>query len=231
MKATDWPILSGVVEGIKLYVRTTRQIATMRGAFFDRQLLNDRGAFGKSMRYFEVAVGAALVYLVPFFVLHGQSISNFVFVLQQIFTLVLAGWLFHRVARLLKWFDTTFEGTLTLLGYLFGFTLIIIYVISTPMLALFGPDIMFRAKPIENSVQPIVLVMIGLLQLLGVLFFLWVFMSLGLTWFSQSFLARRRQVLVVWLIAGLLATPVHLFFIAPVFALIETTLGAWLIPL
>jgi hypothetical protein len=188
--------------------------------------------FRSSMKYFEVGIGAGLLYLVPFFVAHDQSASKFIFVLQQVIAIIVYAYFVFIASKLLK-IKAPFKNLLTVMGYLWGFLFVLNFIISTPVLVAIGPNFLFQGHD-DSWVYGIdreslrIFVVVSTVLSFG---FIALWLYLLLPWFSDAFGISKKKSLGALLIGGVPSGLIIAFVLGPLAKYSEHMLGNWLIAL
>ena len=132
MKLIELPIIGTAIENTILYLRYSYFIIMQNKKFSDTITLLGDKAFSQSMKYFEWGIVVAVLYLVPFFVLHSQSMSKFVFMLQQVLSMILYTAFVYIAFRIINTKTVYFKKLMTIFGFLWGYyPLIVAYCILT----------------------------------------------------------------------------------------------------
>jgi hypothetical protein len=231
MQLTDIPLVSGIIEGFRIYGTVTMRILTERTQFISNLERLDGDNLRLSLQYLEAGIVAGLLYLVPFFVLHNQSASKFIFVLHQITSIVVYTFFIYGSLRLLKVYKATFSNTITIMSFLSGLLFPLSFVYMTPVLIVTGPEIIFSGMDIswvqkvdqESPMFSIVMI--------GAYIFAALWLYLVLPWLSQTFLITKKRALAALSIGAVPSLLIVICILTPLFRTIEKALGNWLIAL
>lgn len=233
MQLTDIPLIGGIIEGFRTYGTVTRRILSERTQFISKLKPLDREDLRLSLRYFEAGIVAGLLYLVPFFVLHNQSASKFIFVLRQIVSIIVYTLFLYGSLKLLKVYKATFSNTITIMGFLWGLMFVLNFVLLTPILIAIGPEMIFSGTDTSwiQKVNPVMLSIFSMLGTIGGFIFIALWLYLVLPWVSQAFSITKKRTFAALLIGGVPSGLIIGFVLGPLFSKIEKALGNWLIAL
>lgn len=230
MKLNYIPLFGGIIDSIITYFNVTIKILRERTLFIKNLKQLDKTDLRLSMNYFEIGIALGLVYLVPFFVMHEQSASKFIFVLQRITEIFIYTLCLYGSLRLLKVSKATFSKTITIMGFLWGLLYVFNFVLMTPILIAIGPESVLsgvNASYIGRDTMRTFLIVGTIGGFVLIIFWLY----LILPWLSIAFSITKKRTFTALLIAGLPSGLINGFLLGPIFYDIEKALGNWLVPL
>ena len=229
MRSNDIPLLSRIVEDARIYADVTKRILRLKKRYITEATTLDERTLRESLQYVEASIAAGLIVLAPLFAIHNQAPSKFIFVVNQAINLLAFGWLYTRVLRAMGITNVTFDKTLCITAYLFGFTFTLGVLLTLPASFIVGPGVMFGKSSSGNEQTYNSVALMALVQLPLSLLYLYVIFGLGLNWLSKPFNISKKRTLVAWLIAGTMLWPVNLYILGPIFQYIESSLAGWFV--
>lgn len=231
MKISDVPVVGGIVDGISSYFKTTQKIISENKHFISHSHPVRQEDLRASMKYFEAGIVAGLAYLVPFFVVHEQSMSKFIFVLQQVIAIFIYTFFVSLSCKFLKVQGVSFSKLLTIMGYLWGFMFFLNFVIATPVLVAIGPNFLFQGA--DNTwVQQVdqdTLLTFSMVAIVSSVGFIALWLYLILPWVANTFNITKKKTLGALLLGGVPSGLIIGFILGPIAKHTESALGNWLI--
>jgi hypothetical protein len=227
----DLPVFGEIIESTKLYFINSYQLIKSRSVFFREVVLPfDDKSFKKSMNYFSTGIALGFIFLVPFFILHKESASKFIFVIRQVIAIILYSYFIHLAFLLLRVKQSNFKTIATLMGYIWGLMFPLNFLLMLPLLIEIGPSYVFAGGNSEwtSEVSEDTLRLFVLMGTLGGIGFLIIWLIYVLPWISKAFGINKGKVIGGLLLGGIPSGLIIGLILGPLFNSIERILADWL---
>jgi hypothetical protein len=227
---SDLPVLGDIVESIQVYYINTYNMIISRASFLSQVILAPHNnSFKKSMNYFSTGLGVGFLILTPFFLSHHQSASKSIFVLREVCGIVMYSYFLHLALVILGVNKSGFKPVAIMLGYVWGLTFPLWYLLCIPLLAELGPEFMFSGS--GESIYGVSQHTLQVFEFIGffggfIVFVIW--LRYVFPWFSKVFKVTYGKLLLAFLLGGFPAGLIIGFFFGPLFNWLEKIIGAWL---